>query len=100
MTDPQFWNSQEEAQKVVAEVKLIKNVLAPLKKVTEEVEEFAMMAELIEMEEDQEQLLLETDQSWQALSDELDKVELFSFLSGKSDCNDAIVTVHAGAGGT
>jgi peptide chain release factor 2 len=52
------------------------------------------------MEEDQEQLLLETDQSWQALSDELDKVELFSFLSGKSDCNDAIVTVHAGAGGT
>ena len=100
MTDPQFWNNQEEAQKVVAQVKVLKNVLAPFKKVSETVEEFTMMAELIEMEDDQEQLLIETDKTWSDLSKEMDRVELFSFLSGKSDSHDAIVTVHAGAGGT
>ncbi len=99
MTAGDFWNNQEEAQKTVAKVKAVKNVLDPYKKLQSKVEDFAVMAELVEMEPDEE-LLAEADDSWAELEAELDKMELFSFLSGKTDRNDAILTVHAGAGGT
>lgn len=94
-----FWNNQEEAQKTVAKVKAVKNILDPFKKINGKVEDFVVMVELVEMEEDEE-LLAEADESWAELLVELDKMELFSFLSGKNDKNDAILTVHAGAGGT
>lgn len=99
MTAGDFWNNQEEAQKTVAKVKAVKNILDPFKKIQAQVEDFAVMAELVEMEPDEE-LLTEADASWQELLTELDKMELFSFLSGKTDKNDAILTVHSGAGGT
>jgi len=45
-------------------------------------------------------MLQEADGAWAALSNQLDTVEMASFLSGKFDANNAIFSLHAGSGGT
>ena len=51
-------------------------------------------------DEDSDELLDEADQTWRKLARALDKLELMSFLGGRFDANNAILTLQAGAGGT
>ncbi len=100
MTRQDFWDRREAAQETVNEVASIKNVLEPFRKMESRVEDFAVLAELAEMEGDESPMYTEADATWTTLQEELDRLELVSFLSGKMDNNNAIVTIHAGAGGT
>ncbi len=94
-----FWNNQETAQLVVQKVKALKNILEPFKKLATDVEELELLGELYQDDAD-ESLLEDADVLWSKLEKDLDKMELFSFFSGKFDKNNAILTIHAGAGGT
>lgn len=100
MTRPDFWDRKETAQKTVGEVSRLRNVLDPFRKLAGKIEDFAVLAELVEMEGGGSEMLAEADGGWAAISRDMDKLELTSFLSGKMDRNNAILTVHAGAGGT
>ena len=100
MTRADFWERRESAQETVAEVSAIKNVLIPFERLDGQVGDFAAMGELAELEGDDSAFYREAESVWPSLSKELDRMELVSFLSGKLDANNAILTVHAGAGGT
>ena len=99
MVDPEFWNNQETAQQVVAGVKVLKNVLEPYAGLEASLEEFEVMTELMAAEEDAD-MMADAEKDFVQLEKELDRIELLSFLSGKHDRNNAILTIHAGAGGT
>lgn len=100
MTRPDFWDSREQSQSVVAEVSALKNVLEPFRTMSGKVENFELLAELAELEGDDSEMYQEADAAWATLSADLDRLEMVSFLSGRMDANNAILTVHAGAGGT
>jgi peptide chain release factor 2 len=100
MTQPDFWDRRESAQECVAEVSAIKNVLIPFQQLDSQVDDFAAMSELADLEGEDSAFYREAAQTWPELSKELDRMELVSFLSGKLDAHNAILTVHAGAGGT
>ena len=100
MTRPDFWDRREASQETVAEVSAIKNVLEPFARLEKQVEDFTVLGEFAEMEGDASSLYVEAEQTWPELLKAIDNLELMSFLSGKMDRNNAILTVHAGAGGT
>jgi len=97
MSAPDFWDNKENAQEVVAKLSLCKNVTEPYKKLLGEIEDLEV---LLEMAEEDPDMLVEADESCQSLSEELDKVELLSFMAGPFDSNNVFLSIHAGAGGT
>jgi peptide chain release factor 2 len=97
MTMPDFWDRREEAQSLVAEVRSLRGVVEPFLRVTGQTEDFQVLAELAA---EDSSLLGEADTAWDTLAEELDRIELVSFLSGPMSRNNAILTVNAGAGGT
>ncbi len=100
MSQPDFWDDKATAQETVETVGSIRNTLEPFNELETVVGDFSVLAELAEMEGEDSELLGEADQSWRDLQKRLDKLELVSFLSGKTDANNAFISVHAGAGGT
>ena len=97
MSAPDFWDNQERAQEIVAQLSVCKNVTEPYKKLLTEIEDLEV---LLEMAEEDPEMLAEADESCKSLIEELDKVELLSFMSGPFDANNVFVSIHAGAGGT
>jgi len=99
MNSVEFWNSPESAQKVISRFKLVKAQIEPLEKAIKDHEDALVGLELAREEQDQE-LLEETDSQLHALEKDMDKVELQSLLSGKHDHRDCYVTISSGEGGT
>ena len=94
-----FWNNQQESEKVLEEIKNIKSKYTPFKKLKEDYNELLEINELITIEKDEElenELLIKT----RKLEKGIEKLELQTLLSGKYDKNNAILTIHPGAGGT
>ena len=94
-----FWNNQQESEKVLDKIKNIKFKYTPFKKLKEDYTELLELDELITIEKDEElenELLIKT----KKLEKGIEKLELQTLLSGKYDKNNAIITIHPGAGGT
>lgn len=94
-----FWNNQQESEKVLDRIKNIKLKYTPFKKLKEDYDELLELHELITIEKDDElenELLIKT----KKLEKCIEKLELQTLLSGKYDKNNAIITIHPGAGGT
>jgi len=100
MSSGDFWDNREIAQQVIAQVSSLRAVLEPFKKMQARVEDFATLAELLEDEGPDIEMLAEAAINWQSLVKDLDRLELVSFLSGKLDRNNVFFSIHAGAGGT
>lgn len=100
MSRPDFWDNKDAAQGTVTEVSRLKNILDPFRRLQSKVEDFVVLGELVEMEGEESSMLGEADAAWSSIESDLDKLELVSFLSGKMDKNNAILSVHPGAGGT
>ena len=100
MTQGDFWDNKEAAQNTVTKVSALKSVLEPYRNIASKVEDFATLAELAEEDEDDSTFLNEAERDYPIIIEELDKIELLSFLSDKNDANNAFITVNAGAGGT
>jgi peptide chain release factor 2 len=94
-----FWDSQEKAQKIVGELKLIKAQTTPLKRVIEELED-AKVAYEMAREADDAGLRKEADDALFDLSRRMAKVELQSLLGGKHDHRNCFFSISAGDGGT
>ena len=103
MASSGFWDDQSAAQTVISEANRLKNTVNKIKAFRGELDDLETMLELVdELEkgseaESYQQEVLET---VALLTPKLDKLELASFLSGANDGCNAILTIHAGAGGT
>jgi len=99
MADANFWNSQEAAQEVVRDVKMLKGWVEPfdglLGRLTSAVELNAMLKESPDAE-----MQTELDTELEAIDASLASYELRSLLRGEDDFRDAQVEISAGAGGT
>ncbi len=101
MSQPDFWNDQEAAQQTVARLKQARSIVQPFEKLAARFEDFKVLGELAAGDaEESAELLREADSVWSAIVGDLDRLELLSFLGGSSDPNNAIISIHAGAGGT
>lgn len=94
-----FWNDSKESGKVLAKIKSLKDIVSQFSKIESDVNNLIEMTELVMMEFDEE-LKREILSNTKMISAELEKLELQTFLSGKYDKNNAILTIHPGASGT
>ncbi len=94
-----FWNDSKESGKVLAKIKSLKDIVSNYSKIYDEVVNLIEMTDLV-MADFDEDLKKEILNNTKLASDKVEKLELQTFLSGKYDKNNAIVTIHPGAGGT
>ena len=102
MGAPEFWNNPERAQKHIAKLNTLKRTISGLVAFHKRLDDAAVMVELIESATpaEEEAYAKELNAAVTAMVDELDKLEIASFLTGQFDRNNAIFSIQAGAGGT
>ena len=94
-----FWQDAKNSNKVLAKIKSIKNKVNEYRKIESEIQNLNELTELANMEPDEE-IAKDIIKSTKTLEQEIEKLEIATLLSGKYDANNAIVTIHPGAGGT
>lgn len=99
MEQPGFWDDLENSQTIMKELKNLKDTIARYKKIEMQYEDVETLIEL-GYEENDESLIPEVEQALQDFITDLDRLRLETLLSGEYDKYNAIVTLHAGAGGT
>ena len=97
--DPNFWNDVAASQKVLQRTKQLKGKLENHAKLTGQWEDLTTLVEMAAEEED-ESLLPEITEGYGQLESALEEASLATLLTGEYDANNAILTLHAGAGGT
>jgi len=97
MAEPEFWTKKEAAQRIIARLSTCRNIVEPFDGVARQLDELTTMAELAV---EDETMLAEADAIWPKLKKALERLELVSFLGGRFDRSNAIMTIHAGQGGT
>ncbi len=102
MAEQGFWDHQESANKTVTETSHLKSSIQPIIKFNARIEDVKTLMELVEDAEGDEaqEYMAEISDTVSKLRKELDELEIQSFLSGKMDANNAILSINAGAGGT
>ncbi len=102
MGAPDFWNNPERAQKHIAAVNGLKKTIGGLVAFHKRLDDVNVMVELIEASTpaEQEEYAKELNAALPVMVEEVDKLEIASFLTGQFDRNNAIFSIQAGAGGT
>lgn len=95
MLQPSFWDDRETVDKMVSELKYIKNIISSVNSLTDSVNDALSM--LDDGDNDITKLLEEELDDLRSL---VYKLEIQTYLNGKYDKNAAIMEIHAGAGGT
>ena len=98
-TENDFWNDTDNSSKVLKQINSLKSKVEGFKKLNNELNNLLEMNELLQVEEDEE-LAKELLKSTYTLEKDIEKLEITTLLSGKYDNNNAILTIHPGAGGT
>ncbi|MBR5391152.1 MAG: peptide chain release factor 2 [Clostridia bacterium] len=96
---PGFWDDPTKGQKVLQRIKQLKDKVARYNALTMLYEDVVTTIEMAEEMED-ESLFPEVQEGYQKFETELEKQTLDTLLSGEYDGNNAILSFHAGAGGT
>ncbi len=96
LASPGFWDNQEKARSVIQELKKARAVVDPYFECRKEFDELNELLVLVEDEGSAK----EVKESLQKLERDIDSLEFKSLMSGQRDMNNAILSLHAGAGGT
>ena len=99
ISDPNFWNDQEVAQKVMQEKNQIETALGNLAEIENGLEEQREMIAL-GLEEGDEEIVKDAEAELVRLAEIASKRQLESLLSGEADGNNCFLEIHPGAGGT
>lgn len=96
---PDFYNDIKNSQKVLQKIKEQSNKIERFKALQGDWEDMTTLVELA-IAEDDESLLEEIQTGFNTLSEKIENMKLETLLSGPYDKSNAIITLHAGAGGT
>lgn len=99
MAQPDFWNDVENANKVNQRMKSISGKLEKYRKLTARSEDLEVLMDMADEAED-ESLLPEIEEEYDSLEAAVQALKLETLLKGPYDACDAILSLHAGAGGT
>ena len=94
-----FWNDLERSQKVQQRLKQLQNKISRQEKLITEWQDLTALCEMGQ-EADDAELLEELKTGFDQLETRLEEARLTTLLSGEYDNHNAILTFHAGAGGT
>lgn len=97
--EPGFWDDMENSQKILQKTKQLKDKVSRYETLKSGWEDALVLIDLAN-EENDESMLPEVKKTVEDILSELDKMTLETLLSGPYDKNNAIITLHAGAGGT
>ena len=96
---PGFWDDAKSSGAVLKEIKELKVALAAYYKVADVVENASVSYELLKEEMD-ESIKADLEKEIDSIEGKIEKLEVSSLLAEEYDTLNAIVTIHAGAGGT
>ena len=96
---PDFWDDMENSQKVMQKIGSLKAKVASYENVKNEFDNALVMIELANEEEDAD-LLEDCTSSVEKIEKTLESLTLSTLLNGEYDNKNALLTFHAGAGGT
>jgi peptide chain release factor 2 len=99
LLEKDLWDSPVKAQTLLKEKSSIENALQLFTSLEKQLEDIQILIELSE-EDDGEVFLDDAQKGIERLLSELEDIELRSILSLEEDKNNAIMTIHPGAGGT
>lgn len=99
MEDPSVWEDRELSNRISRDIKVTKDKLEAYNLAVSRVEDVEVLLELA-IEEQQEDAFIEVQQEIVSLKDEVERLRLSTLLKGDYDSNNAILSLHAGAGGT
>lgn len=98
MQQPDFWNDQEKARGISQELNELQEELNTWQTIKTEVSDTLELAHMSVVEKDEE-MQGEVEHKIVELVKRFEELEFYIMLSGEYDSKDAIVAVHAGAGG-
>ena len=99
MADPTFWDDAVKAQELINDANAVKEKVQGLTNLQDDLEELELMVDMLEEAEDKG-LRNELESGVKELEAKLEKFELDMLLNAPYDSNNAILEIHAGAGGT
>ena len=99
MEQPDFWNDVEKANAVTKEAKNLKSKISAADKLNSSLDDIEVLIDMTEEEQDDE-LFEELTSELKAAEEQAKNFHLQTLLSGRYDANNAILSLHAGAGGT
>ena len=94
-----FWSDVDRSQKVSQQIKRLESKVKKYDRLVSDWEDTLTLCEMAQEEDDASQLP-EVTSGYEALEKEINERRLAALLSGEYDANNAILTFHAGAGGT
>lgn len=94
-----FWNDVENSQRVQKRLKQTKNKVENYNKLCASWDDLMTLCEMA-LEEEDDSMLPELESEFDAFQKRLEETRLGTLLTGEYDANNAILTFHAGAGGT
>jgi len=97
--EPDFWENVEKAQSIQTRMRQLQKKVEHFHSLENEREELLILCELGN-EEDDTEILEEVQKGVIRFRHELENMRLETLLTGEYDRNNAILTLHAGAGGT
>jgi peptide chain release factor 2 len=96
---PDFWNDQDEANRVLRKVQSLKQWTVPMAEAMDLAEELQLLAEMAQEERD-EDAITEVAEGAHRLEQAVEKLDFQFLLSGEDDERGAVLEIHPGAGGT
>ncbi len=98
-SSPDFYSDMEKAGKVLQQIKGLKNKIERFTALCNERDDLLTLIELA-VEENDESVFPEVKEGYKKLIDDFETLKLETLFTGKYDKNNAILTLHSGAGGT
>lgn len=99
MEEPDFWDKPEESQEAMKTLKDLKSDMETYQALQDQYEEIETLIKMAE-EENDTSLLDEIQETLDSFIETYENIRIKTLLSGEYDKDNAIVTLHAGAGGT
>ncbi len=99
MQEPDFWDDADSSQRIMKEVKGLKDVLETMQGLEQAHEDILLLIEMA-YEENDASVIEELETEIAAFEEKFEETRIRTLLSGEYDKDNAIVTLHAGAGGT
>lgn len=99
MEAPDFWDDSKKASADMKEVKELKDIVERADKLSEVYDDIMTLIEMGNEEED-ESLIPEIQREYEEFQHEFENLRITTMLTGEHDSENAILTLHAGAGGT
>ncbi len=97
--DPEVWQDLERSKKIAREIAACESKIASYEKGRKALDDANEIVDLIE-ETEEEDLIPELDKMISAAEEDIEEMRVRALLRGKYDSSNALLSIHAGAGGT